>query len=366
MSAVQRVNLLAGALFAFSLILIIFQSTTQEVETQSEGGPAAEEPTYPREGVRPGARSSSSSKNGSTQSDLAALNWRNDATTEENLPRSDVNVVDLPDDRVYTSDAVEVLNYAVANGAKISNNSWDGGGYGQALKGAIVRADAAGHLFVAAAGNDGKNNDATPQYPASYNNPNIISVAATDDNDALASFSNYGASSVDVAAPGVNILSTRPHNSYGIYSGTSMATPRVTGVAALIKSQHPAIDDAQLKAQILQYVEGKSGLQGKVVTGGRLNAYASLAQGAPPDDIRPPVASVRPQPSTRDCTPTLTVTDAERRSHRALAGQHRLLLGWPTEEHLLLLGDHRSFHLQQRPALDRQACGQDHRHGRRG
>jgi thermitase len=117
----------------------------------------------------------------------------------------------------YTSDAVEALNYAVNKGVKISNNSWGGGGYSQALADAINRADAAGHLFVAAAGNGGAdgvgdNNDAVPHYPSSYNNANVISVAATDSRDAIASFSNYGSTSVDLAAPGVGILSTLPNS----------------------------------------------------------------------------------------------------------------------------------------------------------
>jgi subtilisin family serine protease len=206
----------------------------------------------------------------------------------------------------YTSDAIEALNYAVVNGAKISNNSWAGGGRSQALQDAIARADAAGHLFVAAAGNNGSNNDTTPSYPASYTNPNIISVAATDDRDALASFSNFGATTVDLAAPGVNILSTLPSNRYGIYSGTSMATPHVAGVAALIKSQHPTLSDEQLKAQILQFAEPKNSLQGKVATSGRLNAYASLAQIVALDSTDPTVTSTKPSPRTLDRTPTIT------------------------------------------------------------
>jgi subtilisin family serine protease len=176
----------------------------------------------------------------------------------------------------YTSDAVEALNYAVANGAKISSNSWGGGGSSSSLQTAISRADTAGHLFVAAAGNNGTNNDTTPHYPSNYNNANIISVAATDDRDALASFSNFGATSVDLSAPGVNILSTLPGNRYGSYSGTSMATPHVAGVAALIKSNWPTLDDAQIKGKILQSVDKKANLQGTSVTGGRLNAAGAL------------------------------------------------------------------------------------------
>ncbi|MBA3474808.1 MAG: S8 family serine peptidase [Rubrobacter sp.] len=141
----------------------------------------------------------------------------------------------LGPDGGYTSDAVAALNYAVNKGVKISNNSWGGGGPSQTLLEAINKADTAGHLFVAAAGNEGVNNDTTAHYPSSYTSANIISVAATDNKDALASFSNYGSSSVDLAAPGVGILSTLPGSTYGSYSGTSMATPHVTGAAALLK-----------------------------------------------------------------------------------------------------------------------------------
>jgi subtilisin family serine protease len=181
------------------------------------------------------------------------------------------------------------------------------------LQYAISRADAAGHLFVAAAGNNGSNNDTAPSYPASYTNPNIISVAATDHRDVLASFSNFGATSVDLAAPGVNIMSTLPGNRYGSYSGTSMATPHVTGVAALVKSHRPTLSDEQLKAQILQFAEPKNSVQGKVATGGRLNAYSSLAQVIAPDDIAPTVTSVKPLPRTLDRTPTITATVSDDR-----------------------------------------------------
>lgn len=215
----------------------------------------------------------------------------------------------------YTSDAVEALDYAVKNGVKISNNSWGGGGKSQALQDAIARADSAGHLFVAAAGNGGAdgigdNNDVTPNYPANYPNSNIISVAATDNRDRLASFSNFGVSTVDLAAPGVSILSTLPGNTYGNYSGTSMATPHVAGVAALIKSQNPTADDGAMKAQILQFAEKKTSLKNKVATGGRLNAYATLTQQVAPDTTDPRIANVRPVPGskTRDRTPTTTAT----------------------------------------------------------
>lgn len=181
----------------------------------------------------------------------------------------------------FTSGAIAALNYAVLEGAPISNNSWGGGGSSQALKDAIDTADLAGHLFVAAAGNGGSDgagddNDATPFYPASYNSANIISVAATNNNDDLASFSNFGDQTVDLGAPGVRILSTLPGSTYGSYSGTSMATPHVAGVAALIRSSGLILDDSQLKDRILGSAEPVPSLQNKTVTGARLNAANAL------------------------------------------------------------------------------------------
>ena len=197
----------------------------------------------------------------------------------------------------------------------ISNNSWGGGGRSQALEDAIRRADNAGHIFIAAAGNGGSDgvgddNDATPHFPSSYDVPNVVAVAATD---RLASFSNFGANSVDLAAPGVGILSTLPGNGYGRYSGTSMATPHVAGAAALIKSQEPGLDAAQVKAKLLRYADQKASLRGKVATDGRLNSLRALTENA--DTTKPRVSSPRPAPggSTRDRTPNIaaTVTDTE-------------------------------------------------------
>lgn len=176
----------------------------------------------------------------------------------------------------YTSDAEAAIRYAIDNGAKITNNSWGGSQYSQTLKDAITAAQNAGVLFVAAAGNNGVNSDASPSYPASYNNSNIISVAATDNRDGLASFSNYGSTTVDLGAPGVGILSTLPGNTYGSYNGTSVASPHVAGVAALIKSANPSLDSAQIKSRILQSVDKVSSLQGKTATGGRLDAARAL------------------------------------------------------------------------------------------
>jgi subtilisin family serine protease len=183
-----------------------------------------------------------------------------------------------------TANAIKAVDYLTdlktRHGINIvaSNNSWGGGGFSQALQDAIERANAANILFVAAAGNESTNIDATPSYPAGYPNANIISVAAIDKTGALASFSNYGATKVHLGAPGVAIVSTVPVKSkgsvtegYASYSGTSMATPHVTGAAAMYASSHPGATAAQIKAAILSSVVPTPSLAGKTITGGRLN-----------------------------------------------------------------------------------------------
>ena len=169
----------------------------------------------------------------------------------------------------YTSDAISAILYANRNGAHVLSNSWGGGGYSQSLKDAI---DASPAIVICAAGNSASNTDMSPQYPSSYTSSNIIAVAATDRWDQLASFSNYGANSVDVAAPGVSIYSTTPSNSYGSKSGTSMATPHVAGLAGLIKSTNPSLTNQEIKTVIMSTTDPKSSLSGKCVTGGRINA----------------------------------------------------------------------------------------------
>ena len=182
----------------------------------------------------------------------------------------------------YLSDAIRAVNYATMErtrygvNVRVMNNSWGGGEFSAAMQTAIQAANQAGILFVAAAGNNGANNDRAAQYPANCDSPNVISVAATDQNDQLASFSNYGAATVDVAAPGVSIYSTIPGNKYAMYSGTSMATPFVSGVAALAWSIDPNASVADVRNAILRGADPLPGLSGKVASGGRLDAYNTL------------------------------------------------------------------------------------------
>ncbi|MEW6358502.1 MAG: S8 family serine peptidase [Planctomycetota bacterium] len=181
-----------------------------------------------------------------------------------------------------TQNAIRAINYATMMkttygvNIRLTNNSWGGGGYSQALYDAIAASGQAGMLFIAAAGNSGTNNDSSPNYPASYNLNNIISVAATNSSDQLASFSCYGATSVDLTAPGVSIYSTIPGGGYDTYDGTSMATPHVTGVAALAWSAAPSATATQIRDAILAGVDRITALNGKVATGGRLNAKGTL------------------------------------------------------------------------------------------
>ncbi len=176
-----------------------------------------------------------------------------------------------------TSDAIECIDYMVEMknrgvNVKVANSSWGGTSYSHALYDAIVMAMNADILFVAAAGNNyGQNNDNNPHYPANYSVENVISVAATDRNDNLAFFSNIGPTTVDLAAAGYAIYSTIPGNKFASLSGTSMATPYVSGAAALVSSDSPTLNYAGIKNWIMNNVDAKPALSGKVLTGGRLN-----------------------------------------------------------------------------------------------
>jgi subtilisin family serine protease len=176
-----------------------------------------------------------------------------------------------------TANAIAATLYAADEGARISNNSWGGGGFDQALLDAIEYGAGKGMLFVAAAGNDGRDNEQTPTYPASYASDAIVAVAATDRNDVRASFSNYGRASVDLGAPGASIYSTFPGNAYLSLSGTSMATPHVSGAAALVAAHMPDATLYGLKALLLRSVDPNASLAARTSTGGRLNVAGALA-----------------------------------------------------------------------------------------
>lgn len=167
-----------------------------------------------------------------------------------------------------TADAVLAIDRAIKDGADILSNSWGGGGYSQALGDIIEVASRKGILFVVAAGNESSNNDVTPAYPANDKSTNVLSVCATDQNDKLAFFSNWGATTVDVCAPGVNIISTYKGGKYAYLQGTSMATPLVAGIAALIKEKNPTWTGQQIKEHIIRTVQKRDGLKGKILSGG--------------------------------------------------------------------------------------------------
>jgi subtilisin family serine protease len=180
-------------------------------------------------------------------------------------------------------DAVEAINYALDRknagvNLRVINASWGLSEPSRALEDMIRKANQAGILFVVASGSAGTDNDATPRYPAGYNLGNIISVAATDKSGALAEFSNYGAKTVNVAAPGKDILTTALGNDYKECSGTSMAAAVVAGVAALSLSKHPTLSVDQLRSLLLRSVDKLPVLQGKRVTAGRINAAKAVAQ----------------------------------------------------------------------------------------
>ena len=186
-----------------------------------------------------------------------------------------------------TDDAIASIDYAVAMGANITNNSWGGGPSSQSLKDAIEAADANGVLFVAAAGNSNNDNDTNPDYPSGYDCNNIISVMATDHDDNRSIWdpffdgdsSNWGATSVDLAAPGSGILSCQPGGDYQYMNGTSMAAPYVAGAAALVWSANPALSHKTVKWIILDTVDvvfDDPNLPKYCVTDGRLNLYNAV------------------------------------------------------------------------------------------
>jgi subtilisin family serine protease len=177
----------------------------------------------------------------------------------------------------WTSEIVEAYSYAAAKGARVANVSLGAPGFSRAEHDAI--AAARGTLFVVSAGNDGRDNDGKGYYPCSYKLDNVVCVAASDQTDARAPFSNFGARSVDLAAPGVNILSTWPGGGWKTLSGASMATAHVSGVASLILARRPRLPMATLKKVLLDSVDLKPRFAHITSSGGRLNAHRAVLMG---------------------------------------------------------------------------------------
>lgn len=195
-----------------------------------------------------------------------------------------------------TSGAIPAIEYALAQGAKILVNSWGDSNFNPALFEAILAADAQGALFFAAAGNQGRDTDEEPFYPAGYDAPNVVSLASIDAADGLSSFSNFGRLSVDLAAPGGEILSTKPNGTYGYISGTSMATPCAAGAAAVLWSRFPDLSHRQARNLLLQGAAPRAYLQNKTLMGGTLDVSGALAV-ARDDENQAPIANAGPDQS---------------------------------------------------------------------
>lgn len=180
------------------------------------------------------------------------------------------------------ANAIKGILYASKMGARVISHSWGGGEYNEALKNTLAASPA---LHIIAAGNSHSDNDAKPFYPACYDLPNVITVAATDNWDELAYFSNYGAKSVDIAAPGAAIYSTVPGNNYRYQSGSSMAAPFVAGAVALMLSQYPGLTNSQIITRLLYSADRLPSLEGKVASERRLNVARALE-----NDTTPPAA----------------------------------------------------------------------------
>jgi subtilisin family serine protease len=211
---------------------------------------------------------------GNNKKGIAGINWKVEIMPLKFLGRGGFG---------STKNAIEAINYAIDRkkagvNIRVINASWGSTQNSKALEDAIRAAGEQGILFIAAAGNDSTDNDKRPHYPSNYDLPNVISVAALDRNDTLASFSNYGVKTVHIAAPGKEILSTWLSDGFREASGTSMAAPQVVGVAALIIANNPKIKVEALRKKLLNSVDKLDVLEGKVENAGRLNAAKALSE----------------------------------------------------------------------------------------
>jgi len=238
---------------------------------------------------------------GNNAAGISGINWTASVMGAKFLNSSGSgSIADAINAIEFTIQAKQAFAATAAANVRVLSNSWGSTGYSSSLLNEINRAASYNMLFVAAAGNAASNNDTTPFYPASYAASNVVSVAATDSNDFLASFSNYGANSVHLGAPGVGIVSTTIGNTYSSFSGTSMATPHVSGAAALVLS-HCALDTAGLKSVLLNAVDHLGSLTGLTTTGGRLNVNTA---------IRSCTSSPAPGPVTAPAAPTGLVSSS--------------------------------------------------------
>lgn len=172
-----------------------------------------------------------------------------------------------------SANAVRAIDYATSLDVDLMSNSWGGGGASEAMKEAIERAAEKGIIFTAAAGNSATDNDVRPHYPSNYDVENVVSVAAHTAQDNLASFSCYGAKTVHIAAPGHKILSTVKNGGYDVYSGTSMATPHVSGALGLLVAHEGRLPHAEMRERLMATSEPIRSYRRKTISGGRLNAY---------------------------------------------------------------------------------------------
>ena len=209
----------------------------------------------------------------------AELNSKGVCGVAPNITVLPVKILDANGGTVFQ--AIKAIEYAEAMGAKIANCSWTSENYSQFLHDTMNNSDM---LFICASGNDGNNCEENPTYPANYSLDNIISVGATDSNGALADFSNYG-TDVDIAAPGKEIYSTLPNNTYGYMDGTSMAAPYVTGVASLLLSVSSDLTAAELKNRVLNTVEVVNGLNATISTSGIVNASRCIFTTVVPNNL---------------------------------------------------------------------------------